>query len=83
MNQYKVSEELGKKIHQKIKRWEKKQAMKKTIKAWAVVNTHGKILFHTVAETRKWSMVHLTTATWKTWYQLGFRIRRITITVED
>ena len=61
--------------------------MKKTIKAWAMFNSDVEILYSTIRPTRKDTIRTVTetiTPNWPLWRdRLDYRIRRITITVED
>ena len=60
--------------------------MKKTIKAWAVFLRDGSIDWHTVWP-RKTEAICMGTCKgsmpWADLYSLGYRVRRITITVDD
>ena len=61
--------------------------MKKTIKAWAVFNREGDMLYRTVSVIRTWAKIKINETSvnldWKYLYRVGYRVRRITITVED
>jgi len=60
--------------------------MKKTIKAWAMFSQEGSFYWWTVAETRTEILQKIRNnyhCSWKHYYRVGYRIRRITITVED
>jgi hypothetical protein len=61
--------------------------MKKTIKAWAVFNREGDMLYRTVSVIRTWAKIKINEKSvnldWKYLYRVGYRVRRITITVED
>jgi hypothetical protein len=59
--------------------------MKKTIKAWAMIYLDGSMALGTIAKTKRATiyaaMDHC--RKWTTMYAHGYRIHRITITVED
>lgn len=63
--------------------------MKKTkmIKAWGIFDFDGDLITDSVAFTRYWSKVKRVKSpveeNWKHLYKEGYRVRRITITVED
>jgi hypothetical protein len=60
--------------------------MKKTIKAWAVFRKDVGIFWFTIEATRKASLDNFRKDGMNAWVDMkkdGYRIRRITITVED
>jgi len=83
-----ISDERGEKIHRKIQRWEKKQAAKKPIKAWAAIAPNPSA-YEYLDGIISWSIDKRRRKTtnrfrdWKDNYRRGYRVRRITITVED
>ena len=61
--------------------------MTKTIKAWAACGkTHDPIVLWSISNTsclvRK-TISEISKTPWDAWYSNGYRVRRITITVED
>jgi len=59
--------------------------MKKTIKAWAVFSRDGNINLASIGRTRhdaKCVATQYGVRSWNDMYSIGYRIRRITITVE-
>jgi len=61
--------------------------MKKTIKAWVMMNEDGGITYETIRRTRRmviFGIEQLYGLKWPLWRdEFGYRIRRITIIVED
>jgi hypothetical protein len=61
--------------------------MKRTIKAWAVFHKNGKIMYHTIRFNKnkaEWQAVPWGYCTFRPLQErYGYRVRRITITVEE
>jgi len=60
--------------------------MKKTIKAWAMFSRDGEINLASIGRTRNDAKAVATNygvRSWSGMYSIGYRVRRITITVED
>jgi predicted homoserine dehydrogenase-like protein len=55
---------------------------KKTIKAWAIFDPHGIFCYWLVQMTQKATRDQMG-VTWPSLKKAGYRVRRITITVED
>ena len=59
----------------------------KTIKGWAVFDPNKRMVWYSIHSTKPASVFMVTGGMkkeqWKYMYQHGYRVRRITITVED